>query len=175
MSGDSNWTPSTVPPSASADRIRATERALPWPLVAPMSARRQSGVLAAEASRAGPVRVLNAALSVSMVAMSKGSGGGGTTGAMRPQSASAAPIWKSAPSGPAISSATNVFSGVPVTRRTTSPTRWPWLAAWYPDAVPGSHHGAWAASRLVAKSQSYMSSRTNGVSQPETPEVWLRR
>ena len=49
--------------------------------------------------------------------MSIGSGGGGTTGAIRPQSASAAPIWKSAPSGPAISSATNAVSVLPVVMR----------------------------------------------------------
>ncbi len=49
------------------------------------------------------------------------------------------------------------------------------MLAWYPDAVPGSHHGFWAASRLVDSSQSYMSSMTNGASQPDTPEVWLMR
>src|SRR5207249_2946748 len=40
-----------------------------------------------------------------------------------------------------------------------------------PEAVPGSHHGAWAASRPVDLSQSYRSSRVIGWSQPETPEV----
>src|SRR3984893_2344364 len=42
---------------------------------------------------------------------------------------------------------------------------------WYPEAVPGSHQGAWAASRAVDLSQSYRSSRVIGWSQPETPEV----
>src|SRR6516164_4925672 len=42
---------------------------------------------------------------------------------------------------------------------------------WYPEAVPGSHQGACAASRAVDLSQSYMSSRVIGCSQPETPEV----
>src|SRR5262245_21799401 len=42
---------------------------------------------------------------------------------------------------------------------------------WYPEAVPGSHQGAWAASRAVDLSQSYRSSRVIGCSQPETPEV----
>ncbi|MCP9947758.1 hypothetical protein LUX33_04440 [Actinomadura madurae] len=51
------------------------------------------------------------------------SGGGGTTGAIRPQSPSTAPTWKSAPSGPAISAATNSRNDLPDTRRTSSPTR----------------------------------------------------
>src|SRR3954447_22441425 len=42
---------------------------------------------------------------------------------------------------------------------------------WYPEAVPGSHQGACAASRAVDLSQSYKSSRVIGCSQPETPEV----
>src|SRR5262245_23699765 len=42
---------------------------------------------------------------------------------------------------------------------------------WYPEAVPGSHQGAWAASRAVDLSQSYRSSSVIGCSQPETPEV----
>jgi hypothetical protein len=58
-----------------------------------------------------------------------------------------------------------------VIRRITSPTRCPWLFAWYPDAVPGSHHGRCMASRSVAGSQSYMSRIEKGCSQPETPDV----
>src|SRR5262245_15397419 len=46
---------------------------------------------------------------------------------------------------------------------------------WYPESVPGSHQGAWAASRAVDLSQSYTSSRVTGCSQPETPEVCDRR
>ena len=109
--------------------MRATERAFPCPLSAPSSACRQAGVLAAAASATGPVNVLYTGLSGSMLARSNGSGGGGVTGAIRSQSASAAPIWKSAPSGPAISPATKAFSGWPLTRRTSSPTRWPWFCA----------------------------------------------
>ena len=109
--------------------MRATERAFPWPLSAPSSARRQAGVFAAAASATGPVKVLYTGLSGSRLARSKGSGGGGVTGAIRSQSASIAPIWKSAPSGPAISSATKVFRGLPLRRRTSSPTRWPWFCA----------------------------------------------
>ena len=94
-----------------------------------MSAWRHAAVLAWAASAAGPVNVLYIGLSGGSEARSIGSGGGGTTGAIRGQSSSAAPIWKSAPSGPAISSATKRLSGSPVTRRTISPTRWPWLLA----------------------------------------------
>ena len=32
--------------------------------------------------------------------------------------------------------------------------RWPWVSAWYPDAVPGFHHGACAANIDVDFSQS---------------------
>src|SRR5688572_15673536 len=39
--------------------------------------------------------------------------------------------------------------------------------------MPGSHHGAWLAKRLVDASQSYMSVATKGCSHPETPDVWL--
>ena len=110
--------------------MRATERALPWPFIAPISARRQAGVLALAASAGGPTNILNIGLVGSRLAMSIGSGGGGTTGAIRSQSVSAAPIWKSAPSGPAISSATNSVSVLPVVMRSSSPTRWPWFCAW---------------------------------------------
>ena len=109
---------------------RATERAFPCPFAAPMSASRQPGVLAASASAGGPVSVLTAGLSGPSASRSNGSGGGGTTPAIRAQSPSAAPIWKSAPSGPAISSATNCFSGLPLTRLTTSPMRCPKFRAW---------------------------------------------
>ena len=129
VSGDSSRTPSTSPPREITDRIRATDRALPWPLAAPMSACRQPGVLASAAATAGPVKVLTTRLSGPRAAMSNGSGGGGITSAIRPQSRSAAPIWKSAPSGPAISSATNCLSEVPVIRRSTSPTRCPKFSA----------------------------------------------
>ena len=103
---------------------------MPWPLSAPISAWRQAGVFAASALAGGPVNVLNMGLAGSSVARSISSGGGGTTGAMRSQSASLAPIWKSAPSGPAISRATNSLRLIPVMRRRISPTRWPWLCAW---------------------------------------------
>jgi hypothetical protein len=117
--------PSTSPPRETTDMIRATERAFPCPFAAPMSAPRQPGVLASPASMNGPVNVLTVTLSAPSASRSSGSGGGGTTFAIRPQSLSAAPIWKSAPSGPAISSATNRLSVLPLIRRTTSPTRCP--------------------------------------------------
>ena len=130
VSGLSRRPPSTSPPRATTDMTRATLRAFPWPFAAPMSARRQPGVLASSAAMNGPVRVLTAGLFGSSTAKSKGSGGGGTTLAIRPQSLSAAPIWKSAPSRPAISSATNCFIDLPLIRRTTSPIRCPKLSAW---------------------------------------------
>ena len=71
------------------------------------------------------MNVLTAGLSMPSASRSNGCGGGGTTGAIRCQSLSAAPIWKSAPSGPAISSATNCLSVLPLIRLTISPTRCP--------------------------------------------------
>ncbi len=56
-------------------------------------------------------------------------------------------------------------------RRITSPTRWPWFSAWYPEAVPGSHHGSCRASIDVDFSQSYRSSTTTGCAHPDTPDV----
>ncbi len=103
--------------------------------------------------------------------MSMGSGGGGTMSDTRASSDDGRPMKKSACSGPAISSAKNVPRERPVIRRMTSPTRWPWLSAWYPDALPGSHHGAWAARIAAERSWSYRSSCTTGCAQPLTPEV----
>src|SRR4051812_850644 len=62
--GERSRTPSTSPPQATADWRRATERALPWPLAAPMSARRQRSVQLHSCSggMVGLVQVLNAAL-----------------------------------------------------------------------------------------------------------------
>ena len=60
-------------------------------------------------------------------------GGGGAIAlisATRPCSASGRPMWKSAPSGPAIASRKNVPTLLPVTRRTTSPTSQPKVTAW---------------------------------------------
>lgn len=42
----------------------------------------------------------------------------------------------------------------PVMRRITSPTRNPYVIAWYPDRVPGSHQGSVAARRAQVSSQS---------------------
>ena len=38
VAGESSFTPFTSPPQATTDWHSATERALPWPLAAPMSA-----------------------------------------------------------------------------------------------------------------------------------------
>ena len=79
----------------------------------------------------------------SMDAMS--SGGGGTTLDTRWSSLAGRPMKKSASRGLATSRANQAPMLSPVMRRTISPMRYPWVTAWYPDAVPGSHHGACAA------------------------------
>src|SRR2546428_8018780 len=70
--------PQISPPQATADWRRATERALPWPLAAPMSARRQPSVqLYSGPGIVGLVQVLNATLLGSSCV---GSNDGGSTG-----------------------------------------------------------------------------------------------
>src|SRR3954454_9841462 len=63
VGGERSRTPSTSPPQATADWRRAAERALPWPLAAPMSARRQPSVQwYFGPDMVGLVQVLNATL-----------------------------------------------------------------------------------------------------------------
>src|SRR5580765_69419 len=86
--GERSRTTSTMPPQATADWRRASERALPWPLAAPMSARRQPSVqLFSGGTFGGLVQVLNATLLGSSCVGSNGGGptgkGGGTTLATR--------------------------------------------------------------------------------------------
>ena len=137
-----------------------------------MSARRHAAVLAAAASATGPVNVRTTGLAGSSASRSNGSGGGGTTSAIRPQSSSRAPIWKSAPSGPAISSATNCLSGVPrdppddladevaLVERVVARRR----ARLPPRRLRGEPRRPSSPSRTCPRP-------TNGWSQPETPEV----
>jgi hypothetical protein len=133
--GESSRTPSTSPPQVTADWGRATDRALPWPLVAPMSAHRQRSVQRCSMfkSRTGPVKVLNAGPSGSSWLRSIGCGGHGTRLATRWKSDGGRPMWKSSPSGPAICAARNSPRRWPVMRRITSPIR----CRGDRDAVPG--------------------------------------
>src|SRR5262252_1568375 len=91
----------TSPPQATADWRRATERALPWPLAAPMSARRQRSVRLHSCSggMVGLVQVLNATLLGSSCVGSNagiaGFAGGATTLATRWNSEGGRPMWKS--------------------------------------------------------------------------------
>ena len=96
---ESSRTPPTSPPLAITDWMAATDRALPCPLAAGISARRQGSVQAASAASGGLPSVRSGHL-----AGSPGpdpSGGGGMTLDTRPNSAGSRPMWKSAPSGPA--------------------------------------------------------------------------
>src|SRR3954454_14728271 len=79
VSGFSSRTPLASPWFEMTDWAVTTERALPWPLAAAMSAWRHSGVHETLASGDGPVKVLNTTLVGSMVEKSIGRGGGGTT------------------------------------------------------------------------------------------------
>ena len=103
---------------------------------------------------------------------SRSSGGGGITLETRLSSLSGSPMKKSASNGLATSSAKKAPMDLPVMRRTTSPIRYPWVRAWYPEAVPGSHHGSCAAKADVQNSQSASRSGAIGTSQPDRPAVW---
>ena len=120
--GDSSRTPLASPPHAIGAWIRATERALPWPPAAGISARRHGIVADTSASSGGLISVRKAIELWSTPSTVSGALGG-MTWAMRASCSAAVPMWKSAPSGPVISLATNSPIVCPVTRRTTSPTR----------------------------------------------------
>ena len=119
---DSSRRPPASPPSGITRSTSSTPRAFEWPFSAPRSAARHSGVVVALVDMTGPVHVRIATEVMSTSGFASGRGGG-TTGAIRSQSACRAPTWKSAPSGPAISSATNCLKVRPVIRRISSPTR----------------------------------------------------
>ena len=89
-------------------------------------------LLGDEARVGGPVRdrVPSASSTGSPAEAGGASAVGGMTRATRSSCSGPVPMWKSAPSGPAISSAKNVPTERPSTRRTTSPTRLPWVMPW---------------------------------------------
>ena len=98
------------------------DRAFPWPPAAGISAARQSRVRVSYGLIGGLVMMFTN--SSPKAAGSAGStAGGGTRSATRGSCSGAKPMWKSAPSGPAISSRNTAPRDFPVIRRTTSPTR----------------------------------------------------
>src|SRR4029077_13987539 len=104
VGGESSRTPSTSPPQATADWRRASERALPWPLAAPMSARRQPSVQVVSGVLTGLLIDLNATLVGSSSGEpfgGAGGRGGGRSGgrpALREQAAQVIP--ERLPAGP---------------------------------------------------------------------------
>jgi hypothetical protein len=119
---DSSFTPLASPPLAIGVWIWATERALPCPPAAGISARRQSISHDRVASSTGLPNVFASTESGSMPS-GIGSGGGGITRATRASCSAVVPMWKSAPSGPVMCSATNAPIDWPVTRATISASR----------------------------------------------------
>ena len=102
--GDSSRTPLASPPHAIGVWIRATERALPWPPAAGISARRHGIVFADRRRRAAGSDRPCAAIELGVDAVAAVSGRlGGITWATRASCSGRVPMWKSAPSGPAIS------------------------------------------------------------------------
>ena len=109
------------PLPAMIDWTVATERELPCPFAAGISARRHHASLANSATRGGLANVRTGMLIGSSAPRSGISGG--ITGETRPSSEAGSPMWKSAPSGPATSDANHCPIEVPVMRLTISPIR----------------------------------------------------
>ena len=171
VSWDSSRTPSTPPPSATrtgSGRLTGVAVAVRGPDVA----RAASRACSRPASMSGPVKVLTIELAGPAPSRSTSSGGGGTTVGDPVPVRSRAPIWKSAPSGPAISSATNSSSvrpvdppdhladQVPLVERVVAGRR----ARLPPRRLRGQPRRGRRPSRTCPRT-------ANGWSQPETPEV----
>ena len=112
-----------TPPLARIAWISATARALPMPPTAGISAPRQARVRVTETSSSG----LSATFTCSSLSPAPPIGGRARgrdqLGDACVLATAGSPMWKSAPSGSAISSRNTVPSDRPVIRRTTSPTR----------------------------------------------------
>ena len=108
----SRRTPLASPPHAIGVWIEATERALPWPPAAGISARRHATSHDLVASRTGLPNVLASTL-VGSRSSGIGSGGGGMTWATRSSAAGGVPMWKSAPSGPVMFSRDELAERLP--------------------------------------------------------------
>ncbi len=109
------------------DWMVATERALPCPLAAGISERRHQACRGRVASSGGLDRARTA--KSEGFSASRSMGGGGMTTETRRSSDSGRPMKKSAPRGAATSLANQAPMVAPVMRRTTSPTRYPWVTA----------------------------------------------
>ena len=142
---------STPSPTCSS----ATERASPKPLAAGICARRQATLFLStdpypRSRRRGPR--LRRARSRRSPRPATAAGSRARPGGR----ARRAPMWKSAPSGPATSSAKNVPRLRPVIRRTTSPTRNPWVR-WCPAGGAPLPLRSLRGRRAVAAGQSQRS------------------
>ena len=125
---DMSRLPEATPRFAARVCTAITERALPWPLAAGISAARHSRVAEARAEMNGLAKVRAAMLFG--FDSSAGAVFGGISSPMRWSCSGPVPMWKSAPKGSANSRRKNSPRLTPVTRRTTSPMRWPWVRAW---------------------------------------------
>ncbi len=125
---DKRRTPRASPPLARTDWAAATPRALEWPLAAGISARRQASVKEGSTDSGGLENVRCSIGGTSPAPIPDMSGP--MTRDTRWSSAAGSPMWKSAPRGPATSSAKKVPRLLPEIRRTTSPTKKPWVTAW---------------------------------------------
>src|ERR1043165_6233050 len=96
--------PAATPPLLIALWQRATERALPWPLAAGISARRH-GVVQAISAPSPPLMLPKALATMLLGSRPSDETGadGGITLAMRRSHSAGVPMWKSAPIGPATS------------------------------------------------------------------------
>ena len=142
--GDRSRTPKASPPWDTAAWIRAIERAFPWPLAAGISARRH-GVVHDQGRVRRPVPPGSHAAMLPGSASAPGWTGGGITLASGGRARRAADVEVGA-ERPRHLLGEELPRLRPVTRRTTSPSRNPWVKEWYPAALPGGHRGACAAT-----------------------------
>ena len=156
---------------ASADWMRATERALPWPLARRCRRAASRACWPRSASTTGPAKVRTRAVVGSSARRSNGSGGGGTTvrdpppvGSPRRRSGSRRPAARRSPRR-------RTARCCPVMRRITSPTRWPVVervVAGCGSRLPPGRLGGQPGGGLLPVVDVLDG---DGLSQPDTPEV----
>jgi hypothetical protein len=152
--GDGNLTPSTSPALETIDWLRATDRALPCPLLAGISARRQASVATAARSKRQAERLGRQAVGLQRVLQER-IAWEGDVGDPR-KSFSSRPMRKSASSGPASRPRETCRSkcrspNYPANQKAKA-------VVVVAEAVPGSHQGACAANNDDDRSQSWRSS-----------------
>ena len=150
---------------ARAPSSRAALSAVTWPFIAGFSTRRHSGPVA----RGDDQGRRKAATVASLCSPKSERPDGRRSSATRASSLSGRPTHRSSPNGPAKSSRSACPSIRPSARRKISPATNPHSAGAYPDAIPGVHSGAMAATLAQTPFQSNHSSGSMASGKPASP------